>query len=147
MLLAFAAWLAVAPSAFASGTHFWRLVSPDHEQTFAYGSETNRVLAEWGRDGHLAVRLNFTNDPFVDWDNPRQYDDFRFDFPAVRVGADGRTFYYRTSEGRAIPVAVKRADFLGVEEVRLLPNASLVVARPHGFITVYLNVLDTGAQL
>ena len=35
-------------------------------------------------------------------------------------------------------------DFLGVDEVHLLPNVNLVVDRPHGYITVYLDVLDDG---
>jgi hypothetical protein len=140
--LALAAWLAAMLMASAAGTHFWRIVSPDHEQTFAYGSETNRVWMPWGRDRHLALLLDFTNDPYVDRQNPRAYDNFRFDFPSVRLGADGRTFYYHASDGRAIPVAVKRPDFLGIDEVKLLPDAIVVVATPHGYITVYLNVLD-----
>ena len=137
--LALGAWLALGLPAFA-GDYFWKLVSPDHEQTFAYGTETNRVWKLWGR--HLALLLNFTNDPYVDYDNPRQYDNFRFDFPNVRLGTDGRTFYYQTTDGRRIPVAAIRPDFFGIGEVRLLPNANVVVRRPSGYITVYLNVLD-----
>jgi hypothetical protein len=137
-----AAWIAAPPTAFAASSHFWRVVSPDHEQTFAYGSETHRAWAQWGRDRHLALLLDFTNDPFVDRQNPRQYDSFRFDFPSIRLGPDGHTFSYRAADGRAIPVAMKRADFLGLDEVRLLPNAAVDVERPHGCITVILNVLD-----
>jgi hypothetical protein len=131
-------WIALAAPAYAKDG-YWKLVSPDHEQTYAYGSETNRVWKNW--KGHLALLLTFTNDPFVDRQNPRQWDNFRFDFPNVRLGADGRTFNYRTSDGRSIPVAAIRPVFLG-DEVRLLPNASAMVSRPHGYITVYLNVLD-----
>jgi hypothetical protein len=138
--LTLTAFLGATPSAFAAG-HFWQLVSPNHEQTFAYGTETNRVWTAWGRDRHLALLLDYTNDPFVDRQNPRQYDNFRFDFLSVRLGADNRTFYYHAAV-RAVPVAVKHAGFLGIDEVRLLPNASVVVTTPHGFITVYLNLLD-----
>jgi hypothetical protein len=118
--------------------HFWKLVSPDHEQTYAYGTEQSRVWKNW--NGHLALLLNFTNDPFVDRQNSRQWDDFRFDFPNVRIGADGHTFYYLTQDDRRIPVAMTHAGFLGINEVRLLPSASVAVSRPHGYITVYLNV-------
>jgi hypothetical protein len=107
--------------------------------------ETNRVWRRWGR--HLALLLDFTNDPYVDYTNPRQYDNFRFDFPDVRLSADGHTFYYRTADGRLIPVAVLKPGLLGIEEVRLLRNANVVVSRPHGYITVYLNVLDPAGRL
>jgi hypothetical protein len=136
------AWLFIVPSAQADTRHFWRVASPDHGQTFAYGTETNRVWAERGRDQRLAVLLNFTNDPYVDDDNPRRYDHFTFSFPGVTLGKDGRTFYYRTSNGRSISVASKRPDFLGVAEIHLLPNASLIVDQPHGYLSLSLVIQD-----
>jgi hypothetical protein len=135
--LVFGLWIVLAAPASAKG-YYWKLVSPDHEQTYAFGSETNRVWSNW--KGHLALLLTFTNDPYVDRDNPRRWDNFRFDFPNVRLGSDGHTFYYHTGGGRSIPVAMIRPGFLGFDEVRLLPSASVVVSRPHGYITVYLNV-------
>jgi len=130
-------WLALAVPVQAKD-YYWKLVSPDHEQTYVYGTEQSRVWKNW--DGHLALLLTFTNDPFVDRQNSRQWDDFRFDFPNVRIGADRHTFYYRTPGGRRIPVAMIHSGFLGFDEVRLLPSASVAVSRPHGYITVYLNV-------
>jgi hypothetical protein len=130
-------WFALAASASAKN-FYWKVVSPDHEQTYAYATETNRVWKNW--NGHLAVLLTFSNDPFVDRQNPRELDNFRFDFPNVRLGSDN-TFYYHTASGRSIPVAMIRSGFLGFDEVHLLPSASAVVSRPHGYITVYLNVL------
>jgi len=131
---------AVASSGFADTRHSWRVSSPDHEQTFAYGTETNRVWTERGRDGHLVLLLDFTNDPYVDQDNPRRYDNFSFDFPTVKAGKDGRTFYYTTPEGHAVPVAEKRPDFLGIDEIKLLPNAELIVIKPHGYLTLVLAI-------
>ena len=133
--------LALAPLALADEPHVWTLVSPDHEQTFAYGMETNRVLSQWGRDKHLAVLLSFTNDPFVDRNNPREYDNFTFSFPNVRLGKDGRTFYYHAPDGRLINVATRKSVFLGTE-IRLLPNAELKVFKPHGYLTLVLAVDD-----
>jgi hypothetical protein len=141
-----AAWLFVGPCAQAFAPHSWRIPSPDHEQTFAYGTEQNRVWAERGRDRHLVVLLNFTNDPFVERSNPRQYDNFIFAFPNVTLGKDGHTFYYRTTDGRTIPVASKQPHFLGINEIHLLPNASLVVAQPHGYLSLTLLVLDPTGQ-
>ena len=67
----------------------------------------NGGLGGAGHDRHLAVLIDFTNDPYVDNDNPRQYDNFTFDFPQIKLGADGHTFYYLTPEGRSLPVAVE----------------------------------------
>jgi hypothetical protein len=136
------AWLFVGSCAFAYARHFWSVPSPDHEQTFAFGSEQHRVWAARGPDKHLAVLLDFTNDPYVDNDNPRGYDNFTFAFPGVTLGKDGRTFYYHTTDGRFIPVASKRPDFLGINEIHLLPNASLIVDKPHGYLTVSLLIQD-----
>ena len=126
----------------ANARHSWRVASPDHEQTFTYGTETNRVWAERGRDRHLVVLLDFTNDPYVDRQNPRQYDNFTFAFPTVRLGKDGRTFYYASPEGRSIPVAEKRRDFLGIDEIKLLPNAELIVSKPHGYLSLTLVIVE-----
>ncbi|MEI9998213.1 MAG: hypothetical protein WDO13_03115 [Verrucomicrobiota bacterium] len=123
--------------------YFWRIYSPSHGQTFSYGTETDRKWANW--NGHLALLLTYTNDPFVDRQNPRVWDNFRFDFPNVRLGADGKTFYYTTPHGRQVPVAEIRSEFLG-NEVRLLPNASVYVIKPSGTITVHIDVFkDPGA--
>ena len=136
------AWLFGGLNARADARHFWQVDSPDHEQTFAYGSEQSRVWAERGRDRHLVVLLDFTNDPYVDRINPREYDNFTFSFPGVTMGKDGHTFYYHTSDGRSIPVAAKRPDFLGVNEIHLLPNASLIIHSPHGYLSLVLEVED-----
>jgi hypothetical protein len=122
----------------ASSPHFWRIDSPDHGQTFAYGSERNRAWIAQGRDQHLALVMDLTNDPFVDSVNPRQYDTFVFSFPGVNLGKDGKTFYYRDGDGHSVAVASRRPDFLGIKEIRLLPNASLVVSKLHGYLSLSL---------
>jgi hypothetical protein len=142
LLVIAGAWIALMAPGTADTAHFWQVFSPDHEQTYAYGTETNRFWKLWR--GHLALFLEFSNDPAVDRNNPRQYDNFRFDFPTIRIGANGDTLYLHTEDGRRIPVASLWHDFFGFEEVRLLPNANVIVDRPHGYITVHLDVLDPG---
>jgi hypothetical protein len=134
------AWLFVGTSARAGSPHVWQVSSPNHEQTFAYGTERNRVWTERGRDRHLAVMLSFTNDPYVDSLNPRRYDKFTFSFPKVTLDKDGHTFSYRAPDGRSVPVADKRTGFLGTDEVRLLPNAFLIVNGPHGYLSLALAI-------
>lgn len=126
----------------ASTRHIWSVTSPDHEQTFAYGSEQSRVWATRGADKHLALRLNFTNDPYVDRNNPREYDNFTFNFPEIRLGVDGHTYYYRTSDGRSLPVAVSRSDFFGIDEIKLLNSSYLVVKKPHGYLSLTIVIQD-----
>ena len=122
----------------AVSSRTWIVSSPTHEQTFAYGSESHRQWMVRGRDRHLALSTEFTNDPYVDRVEPRQYDDFVFDFPEITLGADGHTFYYHASGGRSVPVAYLHAGFLGIEEVRLLDNSVLLMHKPHGYLSLAL---------
>jgi hypothetical protein len=130
------AWLFTTAAAQADG--YWRVTSPDHGQTFAYGSEQNRVWAERGRDRHLVVLMTFTNDPYVDRQNPRETDDFTFSFPEVKLGSDGHTFFYHAPNGRTVPVAEQHPSFLGINQIRLLPTAALEIRKPHGYLTLTL---------
>jgi hypothetical protein len=135
-------WIFVVPLQAGSSPHFWRVDSPNHGQTFAYGSERDRAWLALGDDHHLGFSIDFTNDPYVDIDNPRRCDSFVFSFPEVRLGNDKHTFYFHADDGRAIPVAVRRADFLGIDEIRLLPNALLEIREPHGHLSLSLLVQD-----
>ena len=122
----------------------WEVTSPDRGQTFAYGSERQE---EWIAKGHhLAVALNFTNDPYVDQDSPRQEDAFLFNFSSVRLGPDGRTFYYHSPSGETVPVAIKGSGFLGTE-LRLLPSSSLSVRKSHGLLTLTLFISTSSSAI
>ncbi len=117
------------------------IISPDHDQTFAYGSVRHQAWIE-EPNGSLALSITFTNDPYVDRVNQREYDDFTLRLPDVRLGPDLRTFYYHPAEGDPIAVAIKSPDFLGVEEIQLLPTSHVVVLKPHGYLTLMLRVND-----
>ncbi len=130
-------WLLLGTVAEADIIH---VTSPDHGQTFAYGMEQQRAWGERGSDRHLILYLNYTNDPYVDRNNPREYDNFTFSFPTITRTATGHTFVYRTPKGRLIPVADKHPSFLGIDQIRLLPNTVLIVRKPHGFVTVILQI-------
>jgi hypothetical protein len=123
-----------------ASAHLFVVSSPTHGQTFTYGSVQQQAWIVRGPDRHLALRTEFTNDPYVDRDNPRQFDDFTFDFPQVRLGADGRTFYYQSPGNHPIAVAQRYKDFLGIDEIRLLDTAELVVGKPHGYLSLHLLV-------
>jgi hypothetical protein len=112
--------------------------SPTHGQTYAFGSERNQQWLARGPDHHLALAAEFTNDPYVDRINPREYDDFTFDFPDIRLGRDGRTFYYHASNGRLVPVAQRHSGFLGLQDISLLPGSLLLVEKPHGYLSLSL---------
>lgn len=135
---------ALALPAIASA-HLYVIPSPTHEQTFTYGSEQHQAWVTRGQDRHLAVVTEFTNDPYVDRFEPRQYDDFTFDFPNIQLGADRRTFFYHAAGGRAVAVAERYSGFLGLDEVRLLENAVLIIKKPHGYLTLNLLVNDRPA--
>ena len=114
--------------------NLWLVPSSNHEQTFAYGSERHH---QWiNRNGHLALYIEFTNDPYVDRINIRQYDDFEFEFPLVRVGVDGRTFYFRPPHGSMVPVATTRPW----QGINLLPSSFMIIQKIHGRVTIILNI-------
>ena len=142
-MLVFGLAVLLAPRALAAAErHAWVVKSPTHEQTYAYGSERHQAWMARGDDRHLALSTEFTNDPYVDKIELRQYDDFVFDFPAITLGRDGHTFYYHSPGGRSIPVAVRHPGFLGIDEVRLLDNTFLLVEKPHGYLSLSLIVQD-----
>ena len=116
--------------------NFWIVSSPDHGQTFAYGSERHRQWLLLGANHHLALSLQFTNDPYVTNTQPREYDNFIFDFPRVILGSDGRTFYYHSAKGESVPVATRHRGLFGVEEIDLLSNSALIINRPHGYLSL-----------
>lgn len=118
--------------------HAYVVKSPEHHQTFAYGSERHHEWIARGPDRHLALSLEFTNDPYVDRTEPRQYDDCILDFPTVLLGSDGRTFYYHDANGRSIAIADRYRDFLGINEIRLSNQAELILKSPRGYLTAYL---------
>ena len=127
----------LASPASGSDHQVWSVTSPDHPQTFAYGSERHRQWLLLG--SHLGMFLEFTNDPYVDKVEPRQYDDFTIEFPNVRLGKDGHTFYYHSPSGRPIAVAIRHPGFLG-DEISLLPSSQLVIERLHGKLSLNLLV-------
>jgi len=144
LFLAIFAWVTmfgVVNSLQAATQHVWYLTSPDHGQTYAYGSETNRVWTERGPDHHLALYSTFSNEPFAQGGN-RRYDYFTFNFPHVTLGSDGVTFFYHSTNKISLVVAARQHGFLGVTEINLLPTSYLVVKKVHGYLTLTLVVSD-----
>jgi hypothetical protein len=140
LLLAVGLFLFPVPDARAQSPRVWYVTSPDHEQTFTYGTESHRAWSSRGNPRHLLLFLDYTNDPFVDRTDPREYDSFSFDFPGVTLQPDGHTFSYRAPDGRVVAVARKSSGFLSFGEIRLLPTSDLVIAKPHGYLTLTLRI-------
>jgi hypothetical protein len=121
--------------------HIWYVTSPDHGQTYAYGSEVSRQWAVRGARQHLTLLTTYDNEPWAMGGNIRR-DDFVFNFPNVVLGPDGETFFYKTSKGLSLVVAAKRHGFLGISEIKLLPTAFLAVKKVHGYLTMTLIIGD-----
>ncbi len=125
----------------AASQHIWYVTSPDHGQTYAYGTEQNRVWKMLGTHNHLAVFMTFSNSPFAEGSNQR-FDNFTFNFPQVRLGPGGHTFFYHASNGLDLPVAARDHGFFGIIEIKLLPTAFLRVTKQHGYLTLTLIIGD-----
>jgi len=120
-----------------AGQQVWYVTSPNHGQTYAYGSETRHAWAMLGSSNHLALYATYSNEPFAEGGN-RRFDDFVFNFPQVKLGPGGHTFFYHASNGLNLPVARKQSGFLGITEIKLLPTAYLVTKKKHGYLTLTL---------
>src|SRR5216110_2890899 len=81
-----------------------RTTSPDHAQTFAYGEMIWHQLYV-GSAGELAVRITFSNLPYVGDDTPRSDEPFDFHFPGIQVDSARGVFFARSGHGELIPVA------------------------------------------
>src|SRR5947208_7605400 len=101
----FAIFFAAIVTASASGmADAVRTTSPDHAQTFAYGEMIWHQLYV-GSAGELAVRITFSNLPYVGDDTPRSDEPFDFRFPSVRFDSARRAFFVNGRQGDLIPVA------------------------------------------
>lgn len=122
---------------YAHAAKLWAEISPDHGQTYAYGSVTAKSWHRVGSNQHLALYATFDNGPWAQGGGLR-YDYFTFNFPHITLGSDGETFYYTTSSGRKVPVAKIVNGFLWTKDIKLLPNAYLIIRKKHGYLTVTL---------
>ena len=91
-----AAILTATVSAMADGIS---ITSPEHPQTFPYGEVIWRQLYV-GSAGELAVRITFSNLPYVGDDTPRRDEPFDFRFPGVQFHPAQRAFFALTATAK-----------------------------------------------
>src|SRR2546423_10712657 len=80
------------------------VTSPEDPQTFSYGEVIWHQLYV-ASAGELAVRITFSNLPYVGDDTPRRDEPFDFRFPGVKFHPAQRAFFVRSRHGELIPVA------------------------------------------
>jgi len=132
--------LAISCSSVArAGQQIWYVASPNHGQTYAYGSEVSHQWTSLGRDHHLGLYATYSNQPFAQGGNTRT-DNFTFSFPQIKLGPGGNTFFYHASNGLNLPVARRQSGFLGITEIKLLPTAYLQTKKQHGYLTMTMVV-------
>jgi hypothetical protein len=113
------------------------VASPDHAQTYAYGAVTWRQLYLQRTRGELAVRITFSNWPYVDGDEPRRDEPFDFRFPGVHVDFVRHAFVANGRRGESIPVAWFRGD-PSCGWIKLAPNAKIYLVKESGRVTATL---------
>src|SRR6266446_10049440 len=110
---------------------------PDHAQTFAYGEMIWHQLYLERTGGELAMRITFSNLPYVSDDEPRRDESFDFRFPGIKFDAGRRTFFVSGRGGQTIPVARFRGDSL-FRWVDLAPGAKIYLHKDSGRVTAIL---------
>lgn len=111
--------------------------SPDHAQTFAYGSMISHQLYAGGTTGELGARITFSNLPYYDDDQPRGDEAFDFHFPGVQLDRARGTLFVRSRHGEMIPVARSHEGLL-CRWIDLAPSAKIYLLKEHGRVTAVL---------
>jgi hypothetical protein len=133
----FAAILTGSASAMAGAV---RITSPDHAQTFSYGEVIWHQLY-LNAAGELAVRITFSNLPYVGDDTPRSDEPFDFRFPSVRFDSARRAFFVNGRQGERIPVARFRpGPAFGWAD--LTPGAKIYLLKENGRVTATLTATN-----
>ena len=117
------------------------ITSPNHAQTFAYGSMISHQLYRDGRAAELVAQMTFSNLPYYDDDQPRRDESFDFHFPTVHFDSARQTFFARSEHGELIPVARYR-EGLVCGWIDLAPGAKMYLVKEHGRVTATLTATD-----
>jgi hypothetical protein len=117
-----------------------KITSPDHPQTYAYGSTTWRQLYLEPSNGGLIARITFSNLPYAGDDNPRRDEPFDFQFPGVRFDRAQSAFFVRGRRGELIPVARFRGG--PACRIDLAPGAKMYLLKESGRVTAILTATD-----
>jgi len=113
------------------------VTSPNHSQTFAYGSMISHQLCRGGTAGELVARITFSNLPYYDDDQPRRDESFDFYFPNVQLNSARQTFSARSRRGKLIPVARYR-EGMACGWIDLVPGAKIYLLKESGRVTATL---------
>lgn len=117
------------------------ITSPDHAQTFAYGSMISHQFFYNRRAGELAAQITFSNSPYYGDDQPRRDEAFDFHFPGVQLDSTQRIFVVRSKHGELIPVARFRKG-LACGWIDLAPGAKIYLQKESGRVTATLTATD-----
>lgn len=117
------------------------ITSPNHAQTFAYGSMISHQLYLGRAAGDLMAQITFSNSPYYDDDQPRRDESFDFHFPGVQFDSARNTFFAKTGHGEMIPIARVRQG-LACGWIDLAPGAKMYLVKESGRVTATLTATD-----
>jgi hypothetical protein len=117
------------------------ITSPNHAQTFAYGSMISHQLYLDRAAGDLVARITFSNSPYYDDDQPRRDESFDFHFPGVQFNSAQHMFLARSGHGKLIAVARYR-EGLACGWVDLAPGAKVYLVKESGRVTATITATD-----
>jgi hypothetical protein len=116
------------------------VTSPQHPQTFSYGEVIWHQLYV-GSAGELAVRITFSNLPYVGDDTPRRDEPFDFRFPGIKFHPAQRAFFARSRHGEFIQVA-RFGESLACGWIDLAPGTKVYLLKESGRVTATLTATN-----
>ncbi len=117
------------------------VTSPNHAQTYAYGSVSWHQLYLERTRGELTARITFSNRPYADTNQPPTDEPFDFRFPGVRVDFARHAFVARGRRDEFIPVAWFRGD-PACGWIKLAPGAKIYLLKDSGRVTATLTATN-----
>ncbi|MDK3162337.1 hypothetical protein QPK87_38190 [Kamptonema cortianum] len=121
-----------------------QLLSPDVQQSYAYGSATSSWL-QWDESSQtMTAIINYSNTPYVQNPNNIQTDELTFKIPGVTFDSATGLYSIPGKGGAKIPFARRNPTSQLTRRVLPLDSTRIVLDNMGGTFMLYVNACDQG---
>ncbi len=121
-----------------------QILSPDVQQSFAYGSVTSTYL-EWDADQKtLTAVVNYSNTPYTQNPNNIDSDELTFKIPDVTYDPASGLYSVKNPKGVSIAIAKRNPTTQLTRQVMPLPSTRIVLDNMGGTFMLFVNACNKG---